>query len=103
MTKDEALTLALEALEAALSDYLPYIDRCKEAITAIKQAQQAQETVEQDRESERPAFEADAEPLGFDLTRIANPNVEPWDDYLEMETGMRWGGWLARAARPNQG
>lgn len=53
---------------------------------------------EQDRESERPAFEADAAPLGFDLLRTANPNVEPWDDYLEMETGMRWGGWLARAA-----
>jgi hypothetical protein len=57
-----------------------------------------QEPVEQDQERERAAFEADAEPLGFDLLRMANPNVEPWDDYHEMETGMRWGGWLARAA-----
>jgi hypothetical protein len=38
MTKDEALDLALEALEAALSDDQPYINKSKAAITAIKQA-----------------------------------------------------------------
>jgi len=38
MTKDKALDLALEALEAALSDDQPYIDKSKAAITAIKQA-----------------------------------------------------------------
>jgi hypothetical protein len=41
MTKDEALRLALEALEAALSDDQPYIDKSKEAITAIKAALEA--------------------------------------------------------------
>jgi hypothetical protein len=38
MTKDEALKLALEALECALSDGEPYIVKSKEAITAINQA-----------------------------------------------------------------
>jgi hypothetical protein len=33
----EALKLALEALECALSDHRPYIVQCKEAITAIKE------------------------------------------------------------------
>ncbi len=37
MTKDEALKLALEALERALSDDKPYIVKSKEAITAIKE------------------------------------------------------------------
>ena len=34
----EALKLALEALERALSDDRPYIVQCKEAITAIREA-----------------------------------------------------------------
>ena len=38
MTKEEALKLALEALESALSDDKPYIVKCGEAITAIKEA-----------------------------------------------------------------
>jgi hypothetical protein len=38
MTKDEALKLALEALECALSDGEPYIVKSKEAITAIHEA-----------------------------------------------------------------
>jgi hypothetical protein len=48
MKKDEALKLALEALEAALSDDQPYIDKSQAAITAIKQALAApvQEPVE---------------------------------------------------------
>ncbi len=41
MKQTEALRLALEALEAALSDDQPYIDRSKEAITAIKAALEA--------------------------------------------------------------
>lgn len=36
--KDQALRLALEALECALSDDKPYIDKCNRAITTIKQA-----------------------------------------------------------------
>jgi hypothetical protein len=43
MTKDEALRLALEALEAALSDDQPYLDKSKEAITAIKAALEAKD------------------------------------------------------------
>jgi len=38
MDKDTALDLALEALEAVLSDDQPYIDKSQAAITAIKQA-----------------------------------------------------------------
>jgi hypothetical protein len=38
MTKDEALKLALEALESTLSDNQPYIVKCGKAITAIKEA-----------------------------------------------------------------
>jgi hypothetical protein len=38
MTNEEALKLALEALECALSDDKPYIVKSKEAITAIKKA-----------------------------------------------------------------
>jgi hypothetical protein len=41
MDKDTALKLALEALDAALSDNQPYIDKSKKAITAIKQARSA--------------------------------------------------------------
>jgi hypothetical protein len=41
--KDAALRLALEALEAALSDDQPYIDKSKEAITAIKAALEAKD------------------------------------------------------------
>jgi hypothetical protein len=46
MTK-EALKLALEALESALSDDQPYIVKCGKAITAVKEAlaQPAQEPV----------------------------------------------------------
>lgn len=48
-----------------------------------------------DYEPLRAAFEVDAETLGFDLTRAHNPNVEPWDDYVDQQTGHRWGGWIA--------
>lgn len=50
---------------------------------------------QRDYEPLRAAFEADAESLGFDLTRVDNPNVEPWDDYDDSATGHRWGGWIA--------
>jgi hypothetical protein len=43
MDKDKTLRLALEALEAALSDDQPYIDKSKEAITAIKAALEAKD------------------------------------------------------------
>ncbi len=38
MTKDEAMKLALEALEAALSDDQPYLRRSEKAVEAIRQA-----------------------------------------------------------------
>jgi len=45
LTKEEALKLALEALEGALSDDKPYIAKCKVALNAIKEAlAQPQET-----------------------------------------------------------
>jgi len=44
----------------------------------------------------RKKFEADAKELGFDLTRTEfNLNVEPWDDYIEDDTGHRYGGFIA--------
>lgn len=50
-------------------------------------------------EAWRAHFEEDAAMLGFDVTR--NPPhhfVEPWADYFNYETGMRWGGFLAGVA-----
>ena len=38
MTKDEAMQMALDALEAALSDDQPYISRSEEAIKALRTA-----------------------------------------------------------------
>ncbi len=53
-------------------------------------------------EAERAAFEADAGPMGFDLTRgvMDCQEVEPWTEYLHAATGDRWAGWLARALSP---
>ena len=51
-----------------------------------------------DAEQERQAFERDAEPMGFDLTRHECAAPEPWSEYKDADTGHRWGGWLARAA-----
>ena len=57
---------------------------------------------EQITEAERKTFEQDAGALGFSTVRLVNCNPEPWDDYLEHNTGHRWGGWLARAhAQPS--
>lgn len=54
-------------------------------------------------ERERAAFEADAEPYGFDLRRTKmNLSGEPWSDYGDKETGHRWGGWLAARAALSQ-
>lgn len=52
---------------------------------------------------ERKAFEADAGPLGFDLTADPRPSLsgEPWCDYRDIMTGHRWAGWLARSNDPN--
>lgn len=44
---------------------------------------------------ERAAFEADAEPMGFDLTRQSIAVPEPWAQYVDPATGHRWAGWLA--------
>ena len=55
----EALTLALEALKSALSDDQPYIVKCGEAITAIKEAL-AQPKIDPWREA------------------VAQPERDPW-------------------------
>lgn len=48
----------------------------------------------------RQQFEEDAAALGFDLTRTErNVGGEPWSDYVDQQTGHRWGGWLAIAQR----
>ena len=48
---------------------------------------------------DRTAFEADADALGFDLTRHHIPHaVEPWTEYADLNTWMRWGGWIAGRA-----
>lgn len=49
-------------------------------------------------DKERAAFEADAEPMGFDLTRMKCAVPEPWSEYLDDATGHRWAGWLAGRA-----
>ena len=46
-------------------------------------------------EAERALFEADAKLYGFDLTRYSCAAHEPWSEYANLETGHRWGGWLA--------
>lgn len=49
----------------------------------------------------RAEFEADAGPLGFDLTRdeeAARTQVEPWTHYHDEATGHRYAGWLAALA-----
>lgn len=48
--------------------------------------------------TERAAFEADAAPMGFDLTRQSIAVPEPWAEYGDEHTGHRWAGWLARAS-----
>ena len=70
MTKDEALKLALEALESALSDDKPYIVKSKEAITAIKEAL-AQPTSGYAKKIEELIQERDA------LRALAQPE-RPW-------------------------
>ena len=50
------------------------------------------------QEQERVAFEADAAPMGFDLTRQSIAVSEPWTEYADENTGHRWAGWQARAA-----
>lgn len=45
--------------------------------------------------TERAQFEADAEPMGFDLTRQNLPVPEPWSEYADENTGHRWAGWQA--------
>jgi hypothetical protein len=46
----------------------------------------------------REAFEADAAPYGFDLTRQECAAPEPWSEYADEATGHRWAGWLAALA-----
>lgn len=43
----------------------------------------------------RVAFEHDAEPMGFDLRRHECMVPEPWSEYRDINTGHRWGGYLA--------
>ena len=46
-------------------------------------------------EQHREAFEAWAQPMGFDLTRHHLVVPEPWAEYLFSETGYLWAGYLA--------
>ena len=46
-------------------------------------------------EAQRDAFEADAAPMGFDLTRQSIAVPEPWAEYVDSDTGHRWAGWQA--------
>ena len=50
-----------------------------------------------ERDVQRVHFEADAAPMGFDLTRsrAGQISAEPWAEYADDATGHRWGGWLA--------
>ena len=50
-------------------------------------------------EAMRAAFEADAESMGFDLTRQSIAVPEPWAEYLDGDTGHRWAGWIAATER----
>lgn len=43
----------------------------------------------------REEFEYDAERYGFDITRSGWATSEPWSEYVSLETGHRWAGWLA--------
>jgi hypothetical protein len=78
MTKDEALKLALEALECALSDDKPYIVKSKEAIAAIKEALVAQ-----------PEQEA-----------IYGMNPDDWKDVVAAIAKVRDGRGIYLACRP---
>ena len=51
----EAMKLALEALEGALSDDKPYIEKSKQAVTALREALAEQPVVKQDLTPEQPA------------------------------------------------
>lgn len=45
----------------------------------------------------REAFEAQAGPMGFDLTRQYIAVPEPWAEYVDEQTGYFWAGWQAGA------
>ncbi len=49
-------------------------------------------------DAERTAFEADARPYGFDLTRHKCAAPEPWSEYSDDAAGHRWAGWLSASA-----
>jgi hypothetical protein len=67
MTKEEALDLALEALEAWLPTFPYLIEKKKAAITAIKQARALDKKAENAR-----ALGLDYEPVGL-IDRLTNP------------------------------
>lgn len=49
------------------------------------------------KEEERKAFEADAEALGYDLTRGKCQCGNLSCEYEAIDTGQRWAGWMAKA------
>ena len=81
MTKDEALKLALEALEGALSDDKPYIVKCKVALDAIQEAL-AQPAQESDDIAARMSVVADefAHKMALDLECILYEYSGKWYD-----------------------
>lgn len=88
MTKDHALRLALEALECALSDDKPYIDKSNRAITAIKQALAQPEP--------EPAIYPD-EAYELGLERIAyytSPPKREWQGLTDEEQQELYDAWI---------
>lgn len=75
-TEDKALKLALEALEAVLSDNQPYTHKSKAAITAIKQARSA------------PVQEPVASAAYDMVDRFLRNNLSSDADYAEYSTAL---------------
>ena len=98
MTKDEALKLALEALERALSDDRPYIVQCKEAITAIREALAQPEIPMQNN---NPGLEWDKIPKSFD--DWWDSDYDPTGNPFQHETPAywAWAGWKASSVATN--
>ena len=73
---------ALEALEAALSDDQPYIERCKQTITALhaalaQQAEPVQEPQTLDQSMQQPRAMAQIYMNGYNAGAAAEPVVGP--------------------------
>jgi hypothetical protein len=91
--KDEALKLALEALEKSIAITMANIDLRNKAITAIKQALAAQPAPVQ----EPVALEEYDAGL---LNDYGGGNVEWWQDYIRAELGRAYHHYLSQITTP---